>query len=781
MVGGLAFGSRVTDRGPEQRLVPLLALVVAGIALLAVATGLVQLGAGMVLAGLGIAPAIACLYLLVDRLAPAGTVTEAFTWVTTAFSTGFAIGNALGGSLVHRVGTDRAFLIAAAGVAAAALLARLRRPALAGRAGRNAGGRRRVGANRMSYYWHARRGPLPPGTKVSRDVVRRVWGFARDFRWQIAGYLFLLGLSALAAVVPALLVRELLNTAIPQRSFSLVNLIGLAAVGVALANAGLALGQRFLSSRIGEGLIYQLRTSLFDHVQRQPLAFFTHTQTGALTSRLNSDVIGAQRALTGTLGSVFSNLISLVTTLVAMFLLNWRITLMAVAVLPLFLLPARRVGRRLQAITRESMQLNAAMNTTMNERFNVAGALLVMLFGRRERELAGFSDKAAGVRDIGIRSALYGQTFFVVLGLVGAVGTAAVYWFGARQVLQGQLQAGDVVALAALVTQVYGPLTALTNARVDVMTAFVSFERVFEVLDFESPIRDRPGAVALDHPAGRVEFDHVGFRYPTAEESTIASLTGGAAAIGAAAGEPVLHDVSFSVRPGELVALVGPSGAGKTTTAMLVARVYDVSEGAVRVDGVDVRDLELESLRGAIGLVAQDPHLFHESILANLHYANPDATLEEIEAACRAARILDLIESLPERWETVVGERGYRLSGGEKQRLAIARLLLADPAIVILDEATAHLDSEAEVHIQEALAAALQGPDQPGHRPPAVDHRQRRPDPGRRGRPGGPAGHPRRAAGRRRPLRRPLQHPVRPGPGRRRRPTAARSRRPATA
>jgi ATP-binding cassette, subfamily B, bacterial len=561
----------------------------------------------------------------------------------------------------------------------------------------------------MSYYWHARREPLPPGTKLSWVVMRRVWGFARDFRWQIASYLSLLALSALAAVIPPLLVRELLNNAIPDRSFTLVNLIGLAAVGVALANAGLALGQRFLSSRIGEGLIYRLRTTLFDHVQRQPLAFFTHTQTGALTSRLNTDVVGAQRALTGTLGSVFSNLISLVTTLVAMALLNWRITLIAVAVLPLFLLPARRVGRRLQAITRESMQLNAAMNATMNERFNVAGALLVMLFGRRDRELAGFADKAASVRDIGVRSALYGQAFFVVLGLVGAVGTAAVYWFGARLVLQDTLRPGDVVALAAYVTQVYGPLTALTNARVDVMTAFVSFERVFEVLDFESPVRDRPGAVPLGHPAGGIEFDHVDFRYPTAEESTIASLTGGAAAIGASPGEPVLHDVSFTVRPGELVALVGPSGAGKTTTAMLVARVYDVTDGAVRVDGVDVRDLALESLRGAIGLVAQDPHLFHDTILANLRYARPDATLEEIEDACRAARILDLVESLPERWETVVGERGYRLSGGEKQRLAIARLLLADPAIVILDEATAHLDSEAEVHIQEALAAALTG------------------------------------------------------------------------
>jgi ATP-binding cassette subfamily B protein len=560
----------------------------------------------------------------------------------------------------------------------------------------------------MRHYWYPR-AELEPGKKLSRGVVRRVWGFARRFRWQIAAYLALLGLSALLAVVPALLVRELLNVAIPQRSYGLVNLIGLAAVGVAVGNAGLALAQRLLSARIGEGLIYELRTALFDHVQRQPLAFFTHTQTGSLSSRLNNDVVGAQRALTGTLGSVFSNLISLITTLVTMALLNWRITVITVAVLPLFLLPAKRVGRRLQAIAREQMQLNAAMNTTMNERFNVAGALLVMLFGRRDRELANFADKAAGVRDIGVRSALYGQTFFVVLGLVGAVGTAAVYWLGGRLVLGGTLQPGDVVALAALVTQVYGPLTALTNARVDVMTAFVSFERVFEVLDFPSPIADAPGARPLEHPAGRVEFDRVSFRYPSTDEATITSLTGDAAAAGNAGGGPVLRDVSFDVRPGELVALVGPSGAGKTTTAMLVARVYDVSDGAVRVDGVDVRELELESLRAAIGVVTQDPHLFHDTILANLRYANPDARLEQIEAACRAARILDLVESLPERWETMVGERGYRLSGGEKQRLAIARLLLADPAIVILDEATAHLDSEAEVHIQEALAAALAG------------------------------------------------------------------------
>jgi len=333
----------------------------------------------------------------------------------------------------------------------------------------------------------------------------------------------------------------------------------------------------------------------------------------------------------------------------------------------------------------------------------------VLLFGRRDRELTNLSAKAAGVRDIGVRTAVYGQTFFVVLGLVGAVGTAAVYWLGGRLVVGERLLVGDVVALAAYVTQVYGPLTALTNARVDVMTAFVSFERVFEVLDFKTAVADAPGARPLEHPAGRVEFDHVSFRYPSAEESTLASLTGDAAAVGAATGEPVLRDVSFEVRPGELTALVGPSGAGKTTIAMLVARVYDASDGAVRVDGVDVRGLQLESLRAAIGVVTQDPHLFHDTILANLRYADPDASLEEIEAACRAARILDLVESLPERWETMVGERGYRMSGGEKQRLAIARLLLADPAIVILDEATAHLDSEAEVHIQEALAAALAG------------------------------------------------------------------------
>jgi ATP-binding cassette subfamily B protein len=431
---------------------------------------------------------------------------------------------------------------------------------------------------------------------------------------------------------------------------------------------------------------------------------------------MNNDVVGAQRALTGTLGTVTSDVIGLASTLVVMFALNWGLTLLSLSLLPLFLLPARRVGRRLQAITRESMQLNASMNTTMNERFNVGGALLVSLFGRRADELAGFDDRARRVRDIGIRSAMLGRVFFVALGLVGAVGTAVVYWLGAHLVLSGAVTVGTVVAFAAYLGRVYGPLTNLTSARIDVMTAFVSFERVFEILDLRPAITEAPDAIELERVPGRdglpVRFDHVRFAYPEAGDATLESLvetSGGEHAGQGRPGAEVLHDVSFEIAPGELTALVGPSGAGKTTTAMLVARIYDATAGTVSVGGHDVRTLTLESLRRSIGVVTQDPHLFHDSILVNLRYARPDATTEEIEAATKAARIDGLIASLPEGYDTVVGERGYRLSGGEKQRLAIARLLLADPAIVILDEATAHLDSESEVAIQAALAEALAG------------------------------------------------------------------------
>ena len=561
--------------------------------------------------------------------------------------------------------------------------------------------------------WY-RRDDIPADTRLTPGTVRRVWAFAKPYRRQVAAFLAVIGISAALGAATPLLVRSLIDTAIPRRDLGLINLIAFGAVTIALLEAVLNITQRWLTARVGEGLIFDMRAVLFDHVQRQPLSFFTHTQTGALVSRLNNDVVGAQRALTGTLGSVTSDVVVLGSTLGVMIGLEWRLTLLALLLLPVFVLPSRRVGRMLQRLTRQQMRLVASMNTTMNERFNVGGALLVALFGRRATEQADFTDRAGKVRDIGVRSALYGRVFFVALGLVGAVGTAVVYWLGARLVLTGVLTTGTIVAFAAYLGRVYMPLINLTSARVDVMTAFVSFERVFEVLDHEPAIADRPGAAALSptraaHGLG-IEFDHVGFTYPEAADSTIPSLVDGAGAeVPGRPGEPVLRDVSFNVAPGELVALVGPSGAGKTTIVSLVARLYEASAGAVRVGGVDVRDLRLDDLRRAIGVVTQDPHLFHDTIMVNLRYARPDATVEEVEAACRAARIHDLVAGLPDGYDTVVGERGYRLSGGEKQRLAIARLLLADPAIVILDEATAHLDSESEAAIQAALDEALAG------------------------------------------------------------------------
>jgi ATP-binding cassette subfamily B protein len=544
------------------------------------------------------------------------------------------------------------------------------------------------------------------GRKLDRSTIRRVWDFARPYKMSITGFLLSILIAAAVALVAPFAFRAIIDDAIPAGDRGRIWTLASFAVGAAVIDAAMAITQRWFSARVGEGLIYDLRVALFDKVQRMPVAFFTRTQTGSLISRLNNDVVGAQSAVTSTLGSVVSNVVVLVMTLAAMLTLEWRLTLLALVVLPMFIVPARRVGQRLQDIAREQMDLNAQMNTQMNERFNVSGALLVKLFGRHEREVGAFSSRAVRVRDIGVVSALYGRVFFVALGLVGALGAVAVYGIGAQLVVSGNITAGTLVAMATLVARVYQPLTGLTNARVDLLTSFVSFDRVFEVLDAPVSIVDKPGAVDLIDPVGAVEFDHVIFRYPPASAVSVPSLE----APGTPAGDPdvdVLRDVSLSVRPGETVAIVGPSGSGKSTLVGLVPRLHDVTGGAVRIDGKDVRDLTGISLRAAIGVVSQDPHLFHESIESNLRYARPDASTDELVAACRAARIHDTIAALPDGYATVVGERGYRLSGGEKQRLAIARLLLKNPAVMILDEATSHLDNENEALVQAALDEAL--------------------------------------------------------------------------
>jgi ATP-binding cassette subfamily B protein len=542
--------------------------------------------------------------------------------------------------------------------------------------------------------------------------VRRVWGFARPYRPMLFAFLVTIVLEAFVGILPPLLIKRIIDTAIPQQDNGMVTSLALLMVAIAIGDALLSLGERLWSAKIGEGLILELRRSLFDHTQRMPIAFFTRTQTGALVSRMNNDVIGAQRALTGTLGSVVSNIVTVAFTLAAMAFFEWRLALLTLVLLPLFIAPAKRIGRQLQAITREGMDLNSEMNTTMTERFNVAGALLVKLFGRHDDEAEDFSRRAGRVRDIGVRSAMYGRVFFIALTLVGAVATAAVYLVGGHLVISGALTLGTMVALATYVTRVYGPLTALTNARVDIMSAFVSFERVFEVLDTPNAIVDAPEATELARPRGRIELDDVWFRYPAASEVSIASLESDPTSgrpLPDTPGAFVLRGITATIEPGELVALVGPSGGGKTTISNLIPRLYDVTSGAVRVDGHDVRGVTQSSLRTAIGVVAQDPHLFHDTVLSNLLYARPNASIDIVHEACRAAQIHDVIVGLPDGYDTVVGERGYRLSGGEKQRLAIARVLLKDPAVVILDEATSHLDSENEAAVQNALATALAG------------------------------------------------------------------------
>ena len=543
---------------------------------------------------------------------------------------------------------------------------------------------------------------LAPGT------VRRIGTYARPYRGSIVVFLVFTVIDALLVVATPLLLQRLIDDGVTPKDRQVVVTLALIVAGIAVFDALLALLLRWFSARIGEGLIYDLRRQVFDHVQRMPLAFFVRTQTGALISRLNSDVIGAQQAFTTTLSSVVSNAISLVVVTIAMLALSWQITLAALVLLPVFLVPARYVGRRLAAMTRDSMQLNADMSSTMTERFNVSGALLVKLFGRLDVERDQFSSKAAQVADIGVRIAMANRSFFVAMTLIASLATALVYGVGGVLAIDGALTVGTLVALAALLGRLYGPLTALSNVRIDVMTALVSFERVFEVLDLPPMIDDRPDAVALEPGPKAVRFDRVAFTYPTAEQVSLASLEVVARTERAPSG-PVLHEITFDVAPGEMVALVGPSGAGKTTLTSLIPRLYDVTEGRVLVGEHDVRDVTLESLQASVGVVTQDAHLFHDTIEANLRYAAPNASADELWSALSAARIADLVSSLPDGLATVVGDRGHRLSGGEKQRLAIARLLLKSPSVVILDEATAHLDSESERYVQEALDSALVG------------------------------------------------------------------------
>ncbi len=544
--------------------------------------------------------------------------------------------------------------------------------------------------------------------RVTRGTTRRMIAFARPYRRILAVFLVLVVVDALVGIVNPLLFRSIINNGIIGHDKALIVGLALVAAGVAVLSTALSIGIRWVSAKVGEGLIFDMRSQVFAHIQRMPLAFFTRTQTGALVSRLNNDVIGAQQAFTDTLSSIVSNLISVALVLVVMFFLSWKITLLSLVILPIFVIPAKRVGRRLSAITRESYGLNAQMNNTMTERFNVSGALLVKLFGRPAQERAEFDQKAARVRDIGVTQAMYARFFIAALTLTAALATAVVYGWGGVQAVDGALSVGTVVALASYLTRLYGPLTQLSNVQIDVMTALVSFDRVFEVLDLEPAIAERPGARPIPPGPARIEFDHVDFRYPTAEEVSLASLESVAVLETTVSGQ-VLFDVSFVAEPGQLVALVGPSGAGKTTISHLVPRLYDVTGGAVRINGLDVRDATFDSLSSTIGVVTQDAHLFHDTIRANLLFAKPGATEAELEAALAGAQIATMVHSLPEGLDTVVGDRGYRLSGGEKQRLAIARILLKAPEVVILDEATAHLDSESEAAVQAALATALSG------------------------------------------------------------------------
>ena len=562
----------------------------------------------------------------------------------------------------------------------------------------------------MSMYMMMRRMSQDPDIvqhQLSPGVVRRVLRFAKPYRSLIAVFVALVVILAALAVAPPLLFREIIDQGVLQGDRRVVIIVSLILAGIAVLQAVLGLVQRWFSSTIGEGLIFDLRTQVFDHVIQMPVAFFTRTQTGKLVSRLNSDVIGAQQAFTSTLSTVLTNLISLVLVLAAMIVLSWQLTLAALIMLPIFLIPAKIVGRKLADLTRQQMQLNGDMSATMTERFSVSGALLVKLFGRVPEEHDRFAERAGAVRDVSVKIAMNGRFFFTSLGLVASLAVALVYGVGGSLAIDGVLTVGTLTALAALLAQLYGPLTQLTNLRIDVMNALVSFDRVFEVLDLVPMIRDAENAEAVKGPAS-VSFEHVSFTYPSANEVSLASLESIASLDQRPSGE-VLHDVTFSVAAGQTVALVGRSGGGKTTMTHLIARLYDATSGTVSVAGTDVKELTQASLRATVGYVTQDAHMFHDTIRANLRYSRPDATDAEMWEALEAAQIKALAEKLPDGLDTVVGERGYRLSGGERQRLAIARLLLKAPSIVVLDEATAHLDSESEVAVQQALDLAMVG------------------------------------------------------------------------
>lgn len=569
--------------------------------------------------------------------------------------------------------------------------------------------------------------------QVSRALLRRVVAYARPYWSQASLMIGSIILTSMLNLAPPLLYRDLLDNTLPNRDAARLNLLALGVVGIPVLTGLIGVAQRYLSASIGEGIIFDLRRALYTHMQRMSMRFFTHTRTGEMMSRLNNDVIGAQRAVTSTLVSIITNLISLTSTLIIMLSLEWRLTLLGVTILPLFILPARRVGRVLRRLARQGMEQNAEMNALMNETLNVSGALLVKIFGRGGDEVDKFTSRAAQVRDTGIRRATIGRWFFMGLSLAGALGTALVFWIGGHLVLRDAFTIGTIIAFGAYLSQLYGPLAALTNVRVDFATSMVSFERVFEVLDLPVEIADRPDAISLGRAEGHVRFENVSFSYlgdgdgkdtdlfvleeiprfgrgPTVPPVSPKSA-GGEKTPASSSIEPrwVLRDVSFEIQPGQLVALVGPSGAGKTTITYLLPHLYDPTEGHITLDGHDLRDIKLASLAANIGMVTQETYLFHDTVRTNLLYAKPDATQAELEAACRAANIHDFIAGLPEGYDTIVGERGYRLSGGEKQRVAIARVILNDPRVLILDEATSHLDSESEALIQQALERVMEG------------------------------------------------------------------------